>query len=67
MRSIQRSQCSQELEDDIGALSEYLFEKYSDIFDVFYIEKCNDDDIDKSCINCALMDVSENEIIQNLY
>ena len=61
MKSIQFPQYSQEQEGDIGALCEYLFEKHSDIFDVFYLEECADDDIDKSCINCALVDESENE------
>ena len=35
-----------------GAMSEYLFEKYNDVFDVFYLKEYDQDDIDKSCSNC---------------
>jgi hypothetical protein len=35
-------QYPQELEDAIGALSEYLFGKYNDIFDAFYLAECDE-------------------------
>jgi len=67
MECNQFPQYPQELEDDIGVLSEYLFEKYNDIFDVFYLEECANDDIDKyhRNRNCVLMAEYENEVTHN--
>jgi len=65
MKSNQFPEYPQQLEDAIDALSEYLFEKYNDIFDVFYLEECANDDINKCYSDCALMDEYENEVIQN--
>jgi hypothetical protein len=66
MESDQFPKYPRELEDDIGALSDYLFEKYNDVFDVFYLNECDDNFVDKSCVNYALINESENEVIQNL-
>lgn len=55
----------QKLKDDIGALSEYLFEKYNDFFDNFYLKECDYDTIDKYSVTCALMSESELVVIQN--
>ena len=44
MESNQFPKYPQELEDDIDALSDYLFEKYDDIFGVFYLEECDEND-----------------------
>jgi len=59
-------QYPQELEDDISVLSEYLFEKYNDIFDVFYLEECDEHAIDKSYSKSALVDDYGNEVTQKL-
>lgn len=56
----------QKLEDDISALSEYLFEKYNDDFDMFYLEECDSHVIDMSYSNCAITDEYGNEVTQNL-
>lgn len=56
----------QELEDDIDALSDYLFEKYNDAFNVFYLKECDEYAIDKKYSNFALIDESGNEVTQNL-
>lgn len=55
----------QKLEDDIGALTEYLFEKYNDFFDNFYLKECDYDAVDKGSVHCALMSESELVVIQN--
>ena len=65
MESNQFPQYFQLLEDGIGAFSEYLFGKYNDFFDIFYVIECDKDIFDKSCINCTLMNGSELEAIQN--
>jgi hypothetical protein len=67
MKSNQFPKYPQELEDDIDALSDYLFEKYQDIFDVFYLKERDDEDIDKHHRNrnCVLMAEYENEVTQN--
>lgn len=40
MKSNQFPKYPQELEDDIDVLCEYLFEKYNDAFNGFYLEEC---------------------------
>lgn len=65
MKSNQFPEYPQQLEDAIDALSEYLFEKYNDIFDVFYLEECANDDIDKSRSDRVLMDDYKDEVAQN--
>jgi len=62
MESIQFPKYPQELEDNIDALSDYLFEKYQDVFDAFYLEECANDDVDKHCSDCTLAD--ENKVTQ---
>jgi hypothetical protein len=49
-------QYPQQLEDSIGAISEYLFEKYNDIFNVFHLEEYASGDINKRCSNGELKD-----------
>ena len=56
MKSIRFPEYPQQLEDAIGELSEYLFENYNDVFDVFYLEECANDDIDMGYKNCTLLD-----------
>jgi hypothetical protein len=65
MESDQFPKYPQELEDDIGALSDYLFEKHYDVFDIFYLEECVNDDINMSHSNCTLIDDFENKVIQS--
>ena len=65
MKSNQFPEYPQQLEDAIGELSEYLFEKYNDIFDVFDLEECANDDIDKSRSDRVLMDDYKDEVAQN--
>jgi hypothetical protein len=62
MESIQFPKYPRELEDNIDALSDYLFEKYLDVFDVFYLKECANDDVDKHYSDSTLVD--ENKISQ---
>jgi hypothetical protein len=62
MESIQFPKYPQELEDNIDALSDYLFEKHHDVFDVFYLNECANGDVDKNCSDCVL--VNENKVTQ---
>jgi hypothetical protein len=64
MESNQFPKYPQELENDIGTLSEYLFEKYNDIFDVFYLEECDKNTFDKSYSKCDLVDEYEMRLLK---
>lgn len=66
MESNQFPMYPQELEDDIDELSDYLFEKYNDAFNVFYLKECDEHAIDKKYSNFALIDESGNVVTQNL-
>jgi hypothetical protein len=66
MKNKQFPRYPQELEDNISALSEYLFEKYNDAFDIFYFEECDNHVIDMSYSNCVITDEYGNEDTQNL-
>jgi hypothetical protein len=59
MKNNQFPKYPQGLEDGIDALSDYLFEKHNDAFDVFYLEECANDDIDNHYSACALADGNE--------
>lgn len=65
MKSNQFPEYPQQLEDAIDTLSEYLFEKYNDIFDVFDLNEYAFVDIDKSRSDRVLMDDYKDEVAQN--
>jgi len=62
MESIQFPKYPQGLEDGIDALSDYLFEKHNDAFDIFYLEECANADVDNHYSDCPL--VNDNEVTQ---
>jgi hypothetical protein len=66
MKGNQFPEYPQQLEDAIGELSEYLFEKYNDNFNVFDLEEHAFDDIDKSRSDYVLMDEYKDGVTQNL-
>jgi hypothetical protein len=63
--SIQLPKYSQEFDDVMSALSEYLYEKYSLTFDQLYLEECDSHVIDTSYSNCASIDEYVNEVVPN--
>jgi hypothetical protein len=66
MESNQFPKYPQELDDDISALAEYLFEKYNDAFEVFYLEECDSLVVDTSYSNYASIDEYGNEIVPSV-